>query len=1273
MQPKQTGTCQDEKEDFAPARSSCITGRPFPLTARKGAQRGGWSCRARSYICRLDICWSFFFFVFLVCVGAFTASVTQTLISKNLLETWHSIHFIRISSVTQRIDTSNRDVMHMARAFQTVNLREALSTGSEHTLSLLCASLDKGDLLILYRAFVYFTMVGADMTGCMHGLANTGSRKTLTGYMYHNRYNDGTYLINSTTYEFVRPLQMMSVWPQNARNSSNNNAYEHLSIPFTQLTEAYYNGSVDAVDPQLFWSYPVAAPHLILYSLPIGMVARGIKLKPVQHPTDLVQVRLDGSQLLVDYDNVRSADFSAAAFIRQSMQNKDPLVMSNNWGQWSVSNNSIYTAFYIADTLRYLPVSNISDPLMRAALKHVSLKALQAEGYNRTVDFRYGGAPATVTAVHVRLSSGLQIPLVFVSRMVGTTVPYRRIMDICNGVTAVIIVAFTALFWWFARTTFAEPLRRMTALLLASIATGRRALFFRSAGECVEVSEVQQLVAAHNAMMRQLRDIDAFVPAAVRARGQTADGLQRQPATVVYVAVHPRHRGRADDVAVLAHDSSATPARTRRRLVAVVEETVHAYGLANSGPFPTPDALAAFVAAVHALSARYRGVVQLLTPDNCVLHFGERARSAPTDDVEAAGACAKQDALDAVGFMFDLLRWVDRYDAPNMPDVRVLADSGLFVCGQYRPRGSEQTLSVALGRDVQHKLGHVPALLGVRVAMTEETAVLLRDERLQQRSAEGVRTLPMAAFRVGRPRLNADVVVLFEALPGDAVHNEAWLCYARCAFVGFEHMLRGDYAGALRAFKEVASIADLEPGLMPRSLRREAAHSDAVGGAVSTQVERLMAVCERRLRDGNTSAYYYVRHIPLGIDAVLRGTGFLEAPLPSASTRPVSAAATAVGRRADAYGTVFMGHQRYLFSTHADDQPLRCVVGDFPQWVTDQHGMRWRLPVHGKVAPRTYSQRTRFTALGSAGTLCTAVFCVFRDVPSIIRKAVRNAPDGPLSDALRSAVPVWEASAQQRSQLAYFYDEITGTSHPNILQPVGYSLSVEGGAVVLWEYCPGGSLRQLTQRYPTLHAVVISRFGMCVLSALAHLHAHGRVHGSLNLDNILVDADGKCRLMGHSLDRRTAHNLFALPRTCYVSPAMAGDALPTPACDMFCFGLLILETVTRQPAWRWAPDAAAVETEQEALQRSDEADAALAALMEEGGEAFSAAVVDGRVVPNTSLLDLPAVTGHYSSLAREVTRRCMSYDPLQRPTAAELWEVNIKMLVEMGLKVDENE
>ena len=182
-------------------------------------------------------------------------------------------------------------------------------------------------------------------------------------------------------------------------------------------------------------------------ALPIFLF-RGLNLPPNINVTDYVNVRVNGAGLLTAHTSATLTNITAAIFINASLTDKDPLVMSNNWGQPSVNDTEIL-ATYEEGQVSYLPVSNISDPLMRAALKHVSLKALQAEGYNHTVDFQYRGAPARVTAATLTTTRGLVLPMVFVSSNAAIAMPYRRIMNICNGVTAVVIVAFTALFWWF--------------------------------------------------------------------------------------------------------------------------------------------------------------------------------------------------------------------------------------------------------------------------------------------------------------------------------------------------------------------------------------------------------------------------------------------------------------------------------------------------------------------------------------------------------------------------------------------------------------------------------------------------------------------------------------------------------------------------------------------------------------------------------------------------------------------------------------------------------
>jgi hypothetical protein len=83
---------------------------------------------------------------------------------------------------------------------------------------------------------------------------------------------------------------------------------------------------------------------------------------------------------------------------------------------------------------------------------------------------------------------------------------------------------------------------------------------------------------------------------------------------------------------------------------------------------------------------------------------------------------------------------------------------------------------------------------------------------------------------------------------------------------------------------------------------------------------------------------------------------------------------------------------------------------------------------------------------------------------------------------------------------------------------------------------------------------------MCgVLRTLAYLPARGVAHCAVRVDNVTVEDDGVVRVHSHGALATIAHRQFVLPQPCYVSPAMAAGKLPTPACDMLCYGLACLE------------------------------------------------------------------------------------------------------------------
>ncbi|KAK7199345.1 Protein tyrosine kinase/Protein kinase domain containing protein [Novymonas esmeraldas] len=483
-------------------------------------------------------------------------------------------------------------------------------------------------------------------------------------------------------------------------------------------------------------------------------------------------------------------------------------------------------------------------------------------------------------------------------------------------------------------------------------------------------------------------------------------------------------------------------------------------------------------------------------------------------------------------------------------------------------------------------------------------------------------------------------------------------------------MLRGDYAGALAAYRGVADIADLEPGLLPASMRREAAASAVTGGAVSVQVARLVRECEQRARQRVVEPLCRVRAAPPGMcgaggsAVAARVVGAAASmsdplsPLPPHSGRGTSR--TSSGRVSTAYPAVC---ERHVVDLAEDSVAVRCVVPSVPLWIQDNFGQQWHLASRDTDHAAVHMNNRRTRALGSAGAMAAAYYAAYRDVHPVVAKAIRDAPAGRMSDALRSATPVCGPTAGQAATMRALFEARQCLQHPNLVPVLGYSESLEGGVVVIWQFCPGGSLRQLQCRYPTLQPISVARFAFQISSALAYLHDRGVVHGNLHLDDVMVNADGSCRLAGYEADYAATRRLFKTHRTCYLSPAMAAGALPTTSCDMFCYGLLTLELLTRQPCWRWVLG--------EAGQPLGSADA-LRELMRGGGRAFSDALAQGRVVVNVeALAPLPAsaaTAAHGAALLRDL----LSPDPAQRPSAAAVRELSKAALATFGLVVEED-
>lgn len=217
----------------------------------------------------------------------------------------------------------------------------------------------------------------------------------------------------------------------------------------------------------------------------------------------------------------------------------------------------------------------------------------------------------------------------------------------------------------------------------------------------------------------------------------------------------------------------------------------------------------------------------------------------------------------------------------------------------------------------------------------------------------------------------------------------------------------------------------------------------------------------------------------------------------------------------------------------------------------------------------------------------------------------------------------------QAAQASAGYDwrrearSVSRLTHPHIV-PVFEADLFEGRPFLVFEYAVGDTLAERLRRDGAMapHAAVGMMLG--VLEGLQAAHAAGVVHRDLKPSNVLVDADGRARVMDFGIaglmHEAGGGDGMIVGTPGYISPEAARGEAPTPAMDVFSAGVLLIEMLTGERLLR-EPDA------KRALQR----------------------------VVNEDLLLPPQLSTAVDDVLRAVLRRAIARDPMQRlPTASAL-------------------
>jgi serine/threonine protein kinase/Tol biopolymer transport system component len=136
-------------------------------------------------------------------------------------------------------------------------------------------------------------------------------------------------------------------------------------------------------------------------------------------------------------------------------------------------------------------------------------------------------------------------------------------------------------------------------------------------------------------------------------------------------------------------------------------------------------------------------------------------------------------------------------------------------------------------------------------------------------------------------------------------------------------------------------------------------------------------------------------------------------------------------------------------------------------------------------------------------------------------------------------------------------------NHPNIIV-VHEVIETGGAAAIVMELVQGVTLRALTERNAKLEDVL--DWSSQLANALGVAHSHGLIHGDIKPENVMVREDGYVKLLDFGLalggqeEGRIGGGLAGTLR--YLSPEQCGGEAPTPASDIFSFGVMLYELTT---------------------------------------------------------------------------------------------------------------
>lgn len=149
-------------------------------------------------------------------------------------------------------------------------------------------------------------------------------------------------------------------------------------------------------------------------------------------------------------------------------------------------------------------------------------------------------------------------------------------------------------------------------------------------------------------------------------------------------------------------------------------------------------------------------------------------------------------------------------------------------------------------------------------------------------------------------------------------------------------------------------------------------------------------------------------------------------------------------------------------------------------------------------------------------------------------------------------------------------EALNALAHPNIVNLVT-ALEENGRPVIVMEYVPGGSLRDLLDTAPQLPIPQMVALGIALANALTCTHEKNIIHRDLKPANVLLAEDGSPRLTDFGIARfshrvtRLTHTGILMGTILYMSPEACHGEQVDVRTDIWSLGVMFYEMLAGRP------------------------------------------------------------------------------------------------------------